>query len=318
MRFIDLFGGIGGFRLGIQKATKGKWECVGYYDSDKYSVQTYNKNFKEKNEAKDIREIRSEAIQTHDLLCGGFPCQAFSIAGKRLGFNDTRGTLFYEIMRIARYHHTKYLFLENVKGLLSHDQGRTFATILSTLDECGYNAQWQVLNSKYFGVPQNRERVFIIANLRGTPRPKVFPFGVSSGEVNGVERKIEYVNNSSREMKRVYDPKGIAPCLHLKTGGWQEPKIATCLDANYHKGNSPSHVKNNRHIRTVVPVLTPDREKKRQNGRRFKEEGDPMFTLTGQDKHGVFDGYKIRRLTPLECERLQGFPDGWTAYGLCT
>ena len=140
MKFIDLFGGVGGFRLGIEKATKKKWKCIWYCDNDKYAVQTYNKNFKENWKPTDIRKVRSKAIPEHDLICAGFPCQAFSIAGKRKGFQDTRGTLFYEICRIASHHRTPYLFLENVKGLLSHNKGRTFAVILSALDELGYRS----------------------------------------------------------------------------------------------------------------------------------------------------------------------------------
>jgi DNA (cytosine-5)-methyltransferase 1 len=123
----------------------------------------------------DIRAVDPATIPNHELICGGFPCQAFSVAGKRGGFEDTRGTLFYEICRIARFKRTPYLLLENVKGLLSHGDGDTFQTIIRTLDELGYDCQWQVLNSKNWGVPQNRERVIIVANLREKCRPQVFP-----------------------------------------------------------------------------------------------------------------------------------------------
>lgn len=174
MRYIELFGGIGGFSLGIKRAIPDA-ECVGYYEIDKYAVQTYNKNFGTNYEPTDIRKVKADEIAEYEVLCAGFPCQSFSIAGKRLGFEDTRGTLFFEIARIVKVKRPHIIFLENVKGLLSHDRGRTFATILATLDELGYNAEWQVLNSKYFGVPQNRERVFIIGHLRGTPSRQVFP-----------------------------------------------------------------------------------------------------------------------------------------------
>src|SRR5699024_3017619 len=192
----------------------------------------------------------------------------FSIAGKRGGFADTRGTLFFEIMRIADIVRPRYLFLENVKGLLNHDGGATFETILNTLDEFGYDAEWQVLNSKNFGVPQNRERVFIIGHLRGSGGRTVFPVGGEDGETN--ENYIKPVNDSKKvrdqlkydSINRFYDPIGIAPCLDTMGGGNREPKI-------------------------IQPVLTPDRLEKRQNGRRFKEDGEPMFTLTAQDKHGI-------------------------------
>ena len=144
--------------------------CAGYYEFDKYAVKTYNKNFKTNWKPTDITKLHASEVPQHDLLCAGFPCQSFSIAGKRKGFEDTRGTLFFDICRIAKHHRTPLLFLENVKGLLSHDEGLTFRTILQTLSELGYSIKWEVLNSKHFGVPQNRERVFIIGHLGGFPR----------------------------------------------------------------------------------------------------------------------------------------------------
>ena len=171
MRFIDLFCGIGGFRLGMERAGH---ECVWSNDIDENCAKIYEKHFSTKPDTRDIRRISTDEIPDHDIICGGFPCQSFSIAGRRKGFQDTRGTLFFEVVRIARAKQTPYLFLENVKGLLSHDNGRTFSTIISTLDELGYDTQWMVFNSKDFGVPQGRERVFIIGNLRGFPRPKIF------------------------------------------------------------------------------------------------------------------------------------------------
>ena len=426
MKYFDMFSGIGGFTLGIQQAyeelynlrsneladskrpkklygSKDKlqqWECVGYSETDKYAIQIYEKHFKHKNYG-DCTTINAKEIPDHDLLVGGFPCQAFSIAGKRKGFNDTRGTLFFDIARILEKKRPRYLLLENVKGLLSHDEGNTFKTILSTITELGYDLQWQVLNSKNFGVPQNRERVFIVGHLRGTSRPKVFPFeeDVQSLITKGGEQKANAVVS----------------------------RTLTATDAKMHLDGN--------YIKQVKPVLTPDRKEKRQNGRRIKEDGEPMFTLTGQDKHGVMivdkvvgkvtvrknivnieklkktlkehrkpvreiadklnvkkttvehwfrsdscfsipeaeiwfklkklleiktdefdkpitefeirdnkfdmanrvyqkegisptrttntggqqhsivnDGYSIRRLTPTECERLQGFPDGWTKF----
>ena len=195
-----------------------------------------------------------------DCICGGFPCQSFSIAGKRGGFDDTRGTLFFEIMRIANIVRPQYLFLENVKGLLNHDGGATFETILNTLDEFGYDAEWQVLNSKNFGVPQNRERVFIIGHLRGTSGRTVFPVG---GAYQSID--IEYVGNTHPGgigmSGEVYGLNGVSPTL--SASDYKDPK------------------------KFVQPILTPDRIKKRQNGRRFKEDGEPMFTLTAQDRHGI-------------------------------
>jgi len=206
MKFIELFAGIGGFRYGLERANRIQgdrgsrpahgggeedlhkeeqvsatqeaqcFSCVWANEWDKYAAQIYRKHYGEI-DTRDIRTVEPSEIPAHDLITAGFPCQSFSIAGKRKGFNDTRGTLFYEICRIARFHRTPYLLLENVKGLLNHNKGQTFSVILESLDELGYDCQWQVLNSKNFGVPQNRERVFIIGHLRGRSRPQVFPIG---------------------------------------------------------------------------------------------------------------------------------------------
>jgi len=254
-----------------------------------------------------------------DLLVGGFPCQAFSIAGKRRGFEDTRGTLFFDLARILQAKRPRLFIFENVKGLLSHDGGRTVKTIIATLDELGYDVQWQVVNSKNFGVPQSRERVILVGNLRGAPRPKVFPIGLGEAETSG---RIKQIIGGSQGY-RVYDPSGVSVTLASEAGG---VGAKTGLYA--------------------VPVLTPDRIHKRQNGRRFKEPEDPSFTLTAQDRQGVMcsatawreikaypwsptitasnykhpiavlNGIDIRKLTPVECERLQGFPDNWTKYGV--
>ena len=175
MRFFDFFSGIGGFRLGMEMAGH---ECVGHCEIDKFANMSYMAMHKPKDTEVyfgDIRTVDPWDMPECEIYCGGFPCQSFSIAGKRLGFEDTRGTLFFEIMRIAKERHPRYLFLENVKGLLNHDGRGTFETIIRTMDELGYGVEWQVLNSRYFGVPQNRERVFIIGHLGGIGGREIFP-----------------------------------------------------------------------------------------------------------------------------------------------
>lgn len=265
MKFIDLFAGIGGFRLGMESAGH---ECVAFCEIDKFARASYKAIHDTEGEIElhDITTVTDDEIRLigHvDAICGGFPCQAFSIAGARRGFEDTRGTLFFEIARFAAILKPKYLFLENVKGLLNHDKGDTFETILSALDELGYDVEWQVLNSKDFGVPQNRERVFIIGHLRGERGRKVFPIGGEDekSDFESVIRKLGNVNPSQKGMNgEVFDSNGISPALTTNKG--EGTKIA-------------------------IPVLTPDRVNKRQNGRRFKTDGEPMFTLTGQDRHGI-------------------------------
>jgi len=332
MRFIELFAGIGGFRYGLENIRPVELElherhngikdkqqqrqhlaCVYANEWNKYAAQIYEKNY-EKPDTRDIREVKAKEIPDHELLTAGFPCQSFSVAGKRGGFEYTRGTLFFEVARIAKQKQPRLLLLENVKGLLSHDKGKTFGTILNTLDELGYNCQWQVLNSKDFGVPQNRERVFIIGHLRGTRRPEVFPIG-------GQDKTTlkELTRNKSQGM-RLYSPEGTSTTLAGRAGGWGAKTGLYAIKRGrstgpWKKTNIAPTVRNGDKA-DVRAVLTPNRLKKRQNGRRFKDAEEPSFTLTGQDIHGIADGIRIRRLTPTECERLQGFPDGWTKEGI--
>jgi len=287
----------------------GSLSCIGFSEIDKYAIQTYQKHFPEHKNYGDIKLINENELPDFDLLVGGFPCQSFSIAGKRKGFEDTRGTMFFELARILRAKQPRLFVFENVKGLLSHDNGQTFTTIIATLDELGYDTEWQVLNSKNHGVPQNRERVFIIGHLRGTPRPEVFPFGANDRETPDVQghvantltarykgaeaigtyveeseqyAQIQQLNQPKHSNDRVYGTDGVSPTLNTMQGGMRQPKV---LAIKYGQNN-------------------PER-----NG----NTDENMFTLkTGGANAGVTDGMKIRRLTPTECERLQGFPDGWT------
>lgn len=161
---IDLFAGIGGIRIGFQEIFKDKIDFVFSSEIDKYAQQTYNANFDEIPYG-DITQIDEKNIPKHDIILAGFPCQAFSIAGKRKGFEDTRGTLFFDVARIAKYHKPKIIFLENVKGFKSHDKGKTFETVKNTLEDMNYKVFTQILNARDFGLSQNRERIYIIAFL---------------------------------------------------------------------------------------------------------------------------------------------------------
>jgi DNA (cytosine-5)-methyltransferase 1 len=354
LKFFDLFAGIGGFRLGMERAGH---TCVGSCEWDDYARETYKKNFGSYPEYDDAKDLHAQSLPSFDVLCAGFPCQAFSIAGKRLGFEDTRGTIFFEIARIAKEKRPSYLLLENVRGLLSHDKGRTFATIISTLDALGYDAEWQVLNSKYF-VPQNRERVFIIGHLRGERTRQIFPLGDFNSETD--KPKLKQIGNVDTKghnslWGRVYDPNGIAPNLNANGGGMgaktglygivndkgnlREVEQSTCLDANYWKG-CDNHAQ-----RTMIAWSSSGRSWGREerikigeantlntgdgcrtqssatfvymsntnaNMKKRVQDRKESWTLgTGTD-FGIKDGIRIRKLTPIECERLQGFPDNWT------
>ena len=161
LTFLDLFSGIGGFKIALERVG---FKSIGFCDNDEYANKLYRAYFKNDKELfyDDIRKINTSELPDFDILCAGFPCQSFSIAGKRRGFEDTRGTMFFEVARILKDKRPKYFILENVKGLLNHVGGTTFQTILKVLSDIGYSVQWQLLNSKFFGVPQNRERVYIV------------------------------------------------------------------------------------------------------------------------------------------------------------
>ena len=289
MRFLDLFAGIGGFRLGMERAGH---ECIGFCEIDKFARDSYKAIHDTRGEIElhDITTVSNELIQSigHiDVICGGFPCQAFSIAGDRRGFEDTRGTLFFEIARFASILRPRYIFLENVKGLLSHENGTTFETIISTMDGMGYDVEWQVLNSKDFGVPQNRERVFIIGHLRGTGGRKVFPIRGESENTNCVRQIGNLIQTNSfggnPHRGRVYSSDGISPCLNCMGGGGREPKILQ-IGRGFNKGG----------VHSIAPTITKN---------SYQENN---FLII---KDVINRDFRIRKLTPKECWRLQGFPD---------
>ncbi|WP_125425307.1 DNA cytosine methyltransferase [Streptococcus mitis] len=347
MKFLDLFAGIGGFRIGMESAGH---ECIGFCEIDKFARASYKAIHDTKGEIElhDITTVSDDTIRGigHvDVICGGFPCQAFSIAGARRGFEDTRGTLFFEIARFASILKPRYLFLENVKGLLNHDRGNTFEVILSALDELGYDVEWQVLNSKNFGVPQNRERVFIIGHLRGGSGRKVFPLSGDGAAITCEQPKINKVGNIRKKGKSqsgdvvsidslaptlcstttqkdplkvlieneikqfgvlqpnynqsgvVYEIDGISPTIRAYQGGNLEPKIRVkeATKQGYQEAE----------IGDSVNLSHPNSKTRR--GRVGKQIANTL--LTGESQDVVEPDFRIRKLTPRECWRLQGFPD---------
>ena len=303
MKFLDLFAGIGGFRLGMEAAGH---ECVGFCEIDKFARASYKAIHDTKGEIElhDITAVSDDTVRgigRVDVICGGFPCQAFSIAGNRQGFEDTRGTLFFEIARFASILRPRLLFLENVKGLLNHDGGDTFETILSALDELGYDAEWQVLNSKNFGVPQNRERVFIIGHLRGERSRNVFPFGGKIENADpGLENEIKKCGTIQPNFNQsgiVYEIDGIAPTIRAYQGGNLEPKIR--VKEATKQGYSEATIGDS------VNLSHPNSKTRR--GRVGKQIANTL--LTGESQGVVEPDFRIRKLTPRECWRLQGFPD---------
>lgn len=320
IRFFDMFSGIGGFRSGLTAV--GGFDCIGHCEIDKYANQAYNAIYDTKGEIyfEDARQIDPDQLPNFDLLCAGFPCQSFSVAGRRMGFDDTRGTLFFEVARICKSKRPPYLLLENVPGLLSHDEGRTLETIFSALVELGYHLEWCVHNSKYFGVPQQRKRLYIVAYLEPFCAGKIFPL-----EASNAENLKELIPGPQGQ--RVYDTSGIACTQCASAGGWggktglyfidmnTDPVItdvARCITARQDSGVSNHRGEHSAVLIEDEPpraVITPDRETVRQQGRRIKEPDEAMFTITAQDKHGIYHKGRIRKLMPIECWRLQGFTD---------
>lgn len=339
LTFLDFFAGVGGFRKGMEQAGH---TCLGHCEWDKFANMSYEAihNIREDEWfGRDIRDVRADELPKSDVWCFGFPCQDISVAGKQLGFDGKRSSLFFTVTRLIRdteeENRPKYLFIENVKNLLSVNGGADFLKLLIELDEIGYDAEWQVLNTKNFGLPQNRERVFIIGHIRGRSGREVFPIGGVSQKVNiniiGTTVKPGAKGTNCRHW--VHDINGDVGALSATD--YKQPKQIL-----------------------VRAMLTPDRIEKKQNGRRLKDEGEPMYTLTAQDRHGVMikeatkqgyaiaeqgdsinleqpnsstrrgrvgkgiantltcscnqgtlDGCRIRRLTPKECWRLQGWED---------
>lgn len=435
VKFIDWFAGIGGFRRGMELAGH---ECVGFCEFDKFATASYismhlltDEQRKKLNElpqkkrqkeilkdeyrngewyANDVRRVCADDIPKADCWCFGFPCQDISVAGKQLGFQGNRSSLFFRVMyligQLKEEDKPTYLFIENVKNLLSVNGGWDFARLLIEMEQGGYDAEWQVLNSKDFGVPQNRERCFIIGHLRSRGSTEVFPVERADGENSVSLNLFGLIDGKNSQKDRVYSQDGLAPTVSTCGGGNTEPKVPIIFDTSYigqdgkareyegicptltsrdykeprsvgvvcnvnpsgkgmngnvydSNGVSPSLTTNKGEGNKIaIPVLTPDRAEKRQNGRRFKDDGEPMFTLTGQDRHGVatsvpvsmtrniveeeientldtscnqgifvqvseelvvyavwYERYQcyiaIRKLTPKECFRLQGWTDDY-------
>lgn len=276
IKYFSMFTGVGGFELGFEKAKgKFKFKCIGFSEIDKFACRVLKYKFPNVENYGDVSKIDPHKLPDFGLLCGGFPCQAFSFAGKRKGFKDTRGTLFFEIARIIRAKRPKVVLLENVKGLLNHEKGKTYRVIVQTLAGLGYDVQWMVLNSKFFGVPQNRQRVFIIASLGENRRPQILPF--RSNESKNSELPGQQTNT-------------------VKTTQGSKSYIAECKQLPQTKG-----LYQGKRVYETSGV-----------SRTILSKGGGLGGSTGL----YLDKFRIRRLTPKECERLQGFPDGWTEFGI--
>lgn len=276
--FIDLFAGIGGFRKALEKFD-GK--CVFSSEWNPDSQLTYERNFGDKPFG-DITKISESSIPAHDILCAGFPCQAFSISGKQKGFEDSRGTLFYDIARIVKYHKPKVLFLENVKNILSHSKGETIKAIHKILDELGYDVHYKLLTANNFGVPQARERVYFICFRKDLSVKFEFPEG--SGTPVYLIDFIEDSYRSSKQSKRKPEfNKGIV----LK-------KLSE------HRALKPIQIGKVHYGGQGDRIYSPY-----GHAITLSSHGGGNFSKTG----GYYINGQVRRLTPRECARIMGFPE---------
>ena len=330
-----MFAGIGGFREGLTRA--GGFGCVGHCELDRNAERSYRALFDTKGEwyCEDIRNAEPEQLPEFDLLCGGFPCQSFSVAGHRGGFSDPRGTLFFELARLAEARKPAYLLFENVPGLLYHDCGRTFAAILHELEGMGYGLEWQVLNSRDFGVPQSRKRVYLIGYLDERCRGKVFPFTETAGT------SLKQIRSGSQG-ERVYSCEGVSCTLSSEAGGFggrtglyevpqkglpiQEATIKGYRTAypgdsvrlsyagqNTHRGRvgrKIAHTLTTAHdLGVLCCVDMNEKPELTDYARCLTAKQNGGIRNHRREASGVWDGFRIRRLTPRECLRLQGWTD---------
>lgn len=269
---IDLFAGVGGIRKGFESSFKNKINFVFSSELDKFAQQTYCANFDDIPFG-DITKIDEKHIPKHDIILAGFPCQAFSIAGQRRGFKDTRGTLFFDVARIAKYHKPKVIFLENVKGFTNHNKGQTFQVVKATLEELGYEIFSKILNARDFGVPQNRERIYIIAFQKSLKIKFQFPEPIEKDICLGniLETTVDtkytisdklWAGHQRRKEEHKAKGNGFGYCLFNK-----KSKYTSTISARYYKDGSE--------ILIEQPNKNP------------------------------------RKLSPREAARLQGFPDSF-------
>ena len=286
MKFIDMFSGIGGFRTAMENNGH---ECIAYSEIDKHAIQSYQAMYNTENEIDlgDITNISQEYLshfkKDNDMVVGGSPCQAFSVAGKQAGFEDTRGTLFFEYAKVVKETQPKYFLFENVKGMTSHDQGNTIRVVLETFNELGYYIDFNVFNSKYYGVPQNRERIYILGKRKDlVEQPKYHD------KTKG-KKKFDEIHNWAVDNINYVE---LLPTLQTEVTTRLVDVLEDEVDEKYYLSDEKvekltldNDLGGDKRI--TMPVLTPDRLNKRQNGRRFKEDGEPMFTLTAEDRHGI-------------------------------
>lgn len=285
-KFIDLFAGIGGFHYAMESFGA---ECVFASEIDQHASNVYEQNHHIKPKG-DITKIREQDIPSHDILCAGFPCQAFSISGKQRGFEDTRGTLFFDIARIVKYHQPKILFLENVKNFVKHDNGNTLRVVEKTLNDLNYTLYHKVLNTSNYGLPQNRERIYFVALNNNVFKDLAFAFPKKN-----IVSKVEDILEEN--------PK--------------DGKVIERDDIFFHKEYTPTYDMFGNANFPNKPIQIGKVNKGGQGERIYDIRGHAI-TLSAYgggvgSKTGLYKvGKVIRKLSPRECARLQGFPESFS------
>lgn len=294
--FIDLFAGIGGFRLGMEKAG---FKCVFSADINKHAAAMYKENFGEEAFC-DITKLDVKDIPDFDVMCGGFPCQPFSRAGQTLGFEDTRGTLFFDLCRIIEAKQPKALFLENVKNLLVHDSGKTFKTIVKALEDLGYTVSYKLLDARNFNSPQSRERIVIIG-IRNTEKPFNFE------EIETIKQKsmISFLDKENAEFEYLYPSEyTLLPEKIRKT----QTKSGLIFSGYRNKNMRIAGIKEN----------TEHLSRSHKQCNRIYSSTGSHPTLSSQESSGryfILHNKKVRKLTMKECYRFMGFPEDFKLIG---
>ncbi len=363
INLLELFSGVGGFSVGIEQAgIEIGWH--GFSDIDKYANEIFKRRFPNAEELGSVVDVDPRKLPRIDLVTFGFPCQDLSIAGKRKGFEGSRSSLFFEAMRIIEAKKPSHFIFENVEGIFSSNEGKDFEIILRTIADCGYDGQWQLLNTRWF-LPQNRSRCYFVGHLRGASRPKVFPIEENGGEDR--QSRIRIIENlkgeGGHECHNVHATNGIAPtvrnnhgkitmisCAPSREYGWKDISPTLCArDYKDPKLVQIAKVANGDAGRVFDPNgiactlkaegggwgaktglykveygqkalnetleqndLKDDDIKALDLYNRKAQDISPTLTEPHHNTLRLFDKSDIRRLTPTECERLQGFPDGWT------
>ena len=322
MNVFSVFTGIGGFELGLPE----EWNVVGMSEIDKHANAILRYRFPGVKNYGDIQKINYGELPEFDILVGGSPCQDLSIAGKREGLSGSRSGLFFDYVRVLRERNPHYFIWENVAGTLSSNEGRDFAEVISQFSEAGYDVWWQVLDATWFGIPQHRERIFVLGTLGKRGFRKVFLKQGNNHENTGLpEPEANTVTSRYRESQRgngsyvaeseLVSQKQIAKVAFpvLEPGF----NITRANGRRIKTNNEPSFtLRTGVHNGVAIPVRDLDRGNYNANGRKVKTDNESMFTLQVASHHGIYDGMKVRYLTPLECERLMGWPDEHTRYGI--